>query len=59
MILYAFVVILDAIGKEIRLGADMRIQSGEHKCTDIIAQPFRADVTIARRTGVRDWSRRR
>lgn len=41
---------MDAIGEEIRFRADVRVQSGEYKRVNIIAQPFRADVL--RRTGL-------
>src|SRR5207248_7832273 len=44
---HALVVILDAIRKELRLRADVRIQPGEHKCAYIIAQLFSADGTIS------------
>src|SRR5207248_10650372 len=37
----------DAIRKELRLRADVRIQPGEHKCAYIIAQLFSADGTIS------------
>ena len=43
-ILHAFIVVLNAIGEERRLGAHLRIEPGEYKRADIIAQTFLANV---------------